>query len=208
MRKTINFLAMAFVMFFIAISCKPKEEPVVFTGYNFEEVLQNDYQIMQDLYQDSFIFYESMISYQYNLDTCVECNPITKIINVFQKDEYVYMVYHFTDTNVFREINDLCQWLMTDYTCDIDTNENDYLANLEIHDLWLGDIRIDIDSIGITLDSAYQVLLTVNQKTPASNLATLRQPLITPPFMTHPVYIFGNTTDNIIIDCRSGKVVE
>lgn len=208
MRKVIKFLAMAFVMFFVAISCKPKVEPIEFTGYQFEEVVNSDYELMQDLYQDSFMFYESMVTYQYNLDTCVECNPVIQIVNVFQTENYVHMFYHFVDTNVFKEINEMCDMITTEYVCEIDTNETDYFVQLTIQDLWLGDIRIIKDSIGITLDSAYRALLTVNQKTPESNLVSMRQPITAPPFMTHPIYIFGNMMDNIIIDGMTGRVVE
>lgn len=208
MRKVIKFLAMAFVMFFVAVSCKPEVEPIEFTGYQFEEVVNSDYELMQDLYQDSFMFYESMITYQYNFDTCVECNPVIQVVNVFQTEDYVHMFYHFVDTNMFNVIDEMCELMTTEYVCEIDTNENDYSVKLTVHDLWLGDIRINMDSVGITLDSAYRALLTVNQKTPVSNQVVLRQPITAPPFMTHPVYIFGNMMDNISIDCISGKVVE
>lgn len=208
MRKVIKFLAMAFVMFFVAVSCKPKVEPIEFTGYQFEEVVNSDYELMQDLYQDSFMFYESMVTYQYNLDTCVECNPVIQIVNVFQTEDYVHMFYHFADTNVFKEINEMCDMMTTEYVCKIDTNETDYFVQLTVHDLWLGDIRIIKDSIGITLDSAYRALLSVNQKTPESNLVSMRQPITAPPFMTHPIYIFGNMMDNIIIDGMTGRVIE
>ena len=208
MRKVIKFLVMAFVMFFVAISCKPKVEPIEFTGYQFEEVVNSDYELMRDLYQDSFMFYESMVTYQYNLDTCVECNPVIQIVNVFQTEDYVHMFYHFVDTNIFNEINEMCNMMTTEYVCEIDTNKTDYFVKLTVHDLWLGDIRIIKYSIGITLDSAYRALLTVNQKTPESNLVSMRQPITAPPFMTHPIYIFGNMMDNIIIDGMTGRVVE
>ena len=208
MRKVIKFLAMVFVMFFVAISCKPKVESIEFTGYQFEDVLNSDYELMQAHYQDSFMFYESMITYQYNLDTCVECNPVIQIVNVFQTPDYVHMFYHFVDTNIFTVIEEMCDMMTTEYICEIDTNENEYSVKLTVHDLWLGDIRIIKDSIGITLDSAYRALLTVNQKTPKSNLVSMRQPITAPPFMTHPIYIFGNMMDNIIIDGMTGKVVD
>lgn len=205
MSKFIKCLVIVCVMPFITISCKQKE----IKNYNFENVLQTDYQNMVDLYQqDSFLFYESMITYKFNLDTCIECNPITKIVNVFQKDGCIHMYYHFTDTNVFKEIQDMCDMMLCDYTCKIDINKSDYQATLKINDLWLGDIKINIDSINIPLDSAYNILLTVNKKTPNSNMVTLRQPITAPPFMTHPIYIFGNMMDNVIIDGMSGKVVE
>ena len=208
MRKVIKFLAMAFVMFFVAISCKPKVEPIEFTGYQFEDVLNSDYELMQAHYQDSFMFYESMITYQYNFYTRVEYNPVIQIVNVFQTPDYVHMFYHFADTNVFKEIYEMCDMMTTEYVCEIDTNKTDYFVKLTVHDLWLGDIRINMDSIGITLDSAYRALLSVNQKTPKSNLVSMRQPITAPPFMTHPIYIFGNMMDNIIIDGMTGKVVE
>ena len=112
------------------------------------------------------------------------------------------------DTNIFNEINEMCNMMTTEYVCEIDTNKTDYFVKLTVHDLWLGDIRIIKDSIGITLDSAYRALLTVNQKTPESNLVSMRQPITAPPFMTHPIYIFGNMMDNIIIDGMTGRVVE
>ena len=209
MKKILTILAVLFTV--ALVSCEPKTVPPTiednFDYYNTDSVIGSDLAIMHNIYGDSVAFFETQFFYKYNFNTnCPDSNGVVKLVNVFQYKEFTTQLYHFIDS---AEINGLVEYankIPVPHTYSIDTNSNDYLFILTVKSPWVEDVVMCMDSVNISLDGAYRIMCSLEQVLPESNFAVMRQPLMNPQ-PTHPYYIFGIVGNYIIIDSKTGKVL-
>lgn len=204
MKKVFYFL-MSVVMLAFASCTSCKHDPVepVFNGYDFEQVTADDYQAMVAKFGEDVRFYEVQVWYNKNLDV-VDSNYIAEIRSVYQYVDTSVSIFHFADTTEIANLIEYSGKVGGWYT--IDTNDVDYTFTLYVNDFWVEDQAMSLDSVKVTLDSALNIVRSLEQPIPQSNFVVMRQPLF-PPFPTHPYYIFGTMIDCIGIDAMTGEVV-
>ena len=180
----------------------------VFNGYDIDSVIVRDHNFINSLHGVDYVYYECQVNYKHDFDNTSDENQIVKIMNVFQIGDTCYIIYHFTDT---LDIAGLIDYSNKVKTCDryaIDTNELDYTFTLVLRDYWMEDQKINIDSIDVNLDSAYNILMNSGVTPPHSRFVVMRQPDTQQPSTNYPYYIFGGVFDCIAIDSHTGEIVD
>lgn len=205
--KKVLFVLMSFAMLGMVScnSCKHEKEPV-FNGYNFESIAAEDYVNVVNAYDTTIRFYESAAWYKDTIDV-VDGNYLVKIQNVFQYKDTNIKVIHFVDTAEIAKLIAYCDKMERWHEYKIDTNDVDYTFTIRVNDFWIEDQTMCLDSMNFTLDDALTIVRSLGTKMPASNFVVMRQPLF-PPFPDHPYYIFGDVTNCVGVDSKTGKFVE
>lgn len=204
MKKTTilcSFL-LAFSMLFTACnSCsKPTPEPEPeFTGYNFDEVIINDYDYIASQYEH-FEMYEADARFDSALS--IECeNKINYVKTTFQCEDTVNMILHTPDTATLNSFIAFAETISTWKTWTIDTNDTDYRMHLIFEDLVIecGDFEARNP---ITFDSCMKIVEPYREQLNTRAL-TLRR-FISPGTPDNAQYVFG--TGTIIVDVVTGEV--
>ena len=186
--KKKNFLISALAIICIAfafIGCKPKEEK---KSLNFDELIQADFKTAQDTFGQP-VFYEAQVLFDKNITE--EGNlSVIKVVTVIQ------------------DIDSLASeptCIMTTHILNGDVEETDVEY---VHDYWMEDCTIDLNTIKIKLNDAIDILKSSEITLPESNTMIFRRPL-GPELLEYPFYIFGQMkTGFVSVDAGTGEVSE
>ena len=153
---------------------------------DFNKVLVSDYDIVVATQKDPTVnvyYFESQIELNKTVaDTSAEKPVVMKYTNVFQAGDTVWQFTHYAALKCDTVVKNIGPWLE--------------------------DVKIDINSITVSLDSALTKLSEANIVKPASNKVVLRNPL-GPTVKPNAMYIFGQqNTGFVSVDVKTAEVNE
>ena len=204
MKKTTIFcsILLAFSMLFTACNgcSKPTPEPEPeFTGYNFDEVVINDYDYIASQHEH-FEFREAEARFDSVLS--VDCeNRINYVGTTFQCWDKVNMIFHTPDTARLNGFIAFAESIETEKEWTIDTNDVDYRMHLQFNDAVIECGEMNARN-PISFDSCMKIVEPYRDQLHTRAL-TLRR-FIDPRMPENPQYIFG--TGVVIVDVLTGEV--
>lgn len=200
MRKVFYFL-MSVVMLAFASCTSCKHDPVepVFNGYDFDEVVINDYDYIASQHEH-FAFREAEARFDSVLSMSND-NTINYVGTTFQCDEIVNMIFHTPDTARLNGFIKFAESIETWKQWTIDTNDVDYRMHLQFKDVVIECGELNARN-PITFDSCMKIVEPYREQLHTRAL-TLRR-FIDPRLPENPQYIFG--TGVVIVDVITGEV--
>lgn len=195
MKKFINFVVLALMVFGAATSCKCTQEnketkdlgetETTQTELVVENVISMDRQAMYLNHANDYRWYETGIQLKNFLDEEND-GAIEMVVNVFQVieeysstsfDTFVYKYQHFADGTVNEE---------------------------SVHGFWVEDYPLETEAIKVTFKEAYEKVMAVNLPKPHTRQVVLRKQV--GPVDANPQWIFGNLRSQIYVDAVTGAV--
>lgn len=205
MKKVTSFLCIGLmslsVLFSACNSCSrptPEPEPT-FAGYNFDEVIIDDYDYIASQEQD-FVFREADARFDSVLSMS-SSNTINYVATTFQCGPLVHMFFHTADTNRMNEIVKFIESIGTWKEFAIDTTDVDYCVYLKFKDnvLECGELNARNP---VTFDSCMTIAEPYREEL-HTRAFTLRR-FVDPRLPENAQYIFG---DGIMtVDAITGEV--
>ena len=199
--KKVFYLLMSVVMFAFASCTSCKHDPVepVFNGYDFDEVVINDYDYIASQHEH-FAFREAEARFDSVLSMSND-NTINYVGTTFQCDEIVNMIFHTPDTARLNGFIKFAESIETWKQWTIDTNDVDYRMHLQFKDVVIECGELNARN-PITFDSCMKIVEPYREQLHTRAL-TLRR-FIDPRLPENPQYIFG--TGVVIVDVITGEV--
>jgi hypothetical protein len=173
-----KFIFGAMILFLALGLTGCKKKPVLGKA-SPEKAQQFDLKLMSEKFGQDFRWYETDIVLKYFLDDEKQDGTWTELSNIFQVaedgDPHVYFIDHSGDS-----------WIMNDKK-----------------GFWIEDYPINPDSLKISYQKAYEIMMASNYKKPHSKHCILRNPI--GPLECNPQWVFGNVRSQIWIDATTGK---
>lgn len=203
MKKLTSILCigmLAFSMLFTACnSCsKPEPEPE-FTGYNFDEVVIADYDLIAS--QEEHFFFRTAEARFDSVLAFSDCNTINYVATTFQCGHTVHMIFHTTDTIRMKEIMEFVETIGTWKEYTVDTTDVDYRVYLKFNDAVLECGELNARN-PITFDSCMSIAKPYREDL-RTRAFTLRR-FVDPRMPENPQYIFG--AGLLMVDVINGEV--
>lgn len=178
-------LILLFVMMFTIIlaSCERKKQPVVEPVVDtlmVENFISMDKEFIFVNYSEDYRWYETNVTLKNFLDE--------------------------TDSLGIDEVGNVFQFVKDDPQVVI-TAHNDSIDRVELfNSFWIEDFDMSEDSIVVTFQEAFDMVMAVNLPKPHSKHVILRKPM--GPLDCNPQWVFGNVESQIWVDAVTGNVTE
>lgn len=190
MKKILLGIMLMISALFISCNKCSKQDPIISADsvsnvdFRVDNLISTDRQEMFLNHGDNYRWFETCLKLNNFLDEEND-GSLEEVVNVFQvviekgngADVKVYKFQHFSDGTVVKD---------------------------SVDGFWVEDEPLNDESIKISYEQAYELLMAVNLPKPHSRYVTLRKQVGS--VDANPQYIFGNINETLFVDAVTGEV--
>lgn len=190
MKKVLLGIMLMISALFISCNKCSKQDPIISADsisnvdFRVDNLISTDRQEMFLNHGDNYRWFETCLKLNNFLDEEND-GSLEEVVNVFQvviekgngADVKVYKFQHFSDGTVVKD---------------------------SVDGFWVEDEPLNDESIKISYEQAYELLMAVNLPKPHSRYVTLRKQVGA--IDANPQYIFGNINETLFVDAVTGEV--